>query len=162
MPAYLTLVEYRGLSLMPGEDVDALEVRYPGWVAAQLGLASAHMDARLAKRYEIPFAAPYPVAVVGWLVRIVDVRALVKRGVSSSDEQFTLIAEDAKAAAEEIKEAADADKGLYELPLRADTVAQGATRGLPLVYTEASPYVWTDVQRRAGYDEDQRGGGTGG
>ena len=42
-----TLVEYRGLSLMPGEDVDALEVRYPGWLLAQVNLASAHMDCLL-------------------------------------------------------------------------------------------------------------------
>jgi len=160
--SYLTLAEFRALSLMPGGDIDALELVAAGWILGQLTAGSAAIDARLSKRYEAPFAAPYPVAVTDWLARLVTVRAYLKRGVDANDSQFAEIKADEVAARAEIKEAADAKDGLYELPLRSDTTSGGAVRGLPLVYTEAGPYSWMDVQVDAARDEDSNRGGTGG
>lgn len=157
---YLDLAGFRARTLLPGGDVDLIESAAPGWILGQLSDWSAQIDARLAKRYEAPFAAPYPIAVLGWLARIVTVRCYLKRGVNADDEQFVLIKEDAAAALVEIKEAADAKEGLYELPLRSDTTAGGATKGLPLVATQASPYVWMDEQLDAGIVEDENRRGT--
>jgi hypothetical protein len=90
----------------------------------------------------------------------VTIRAWMKRGFDPNDLATEEYKADAAAAMEEIKEAANADTGLFELPLRADTTASGISKGGPLGYTEASPYVWTDEQARAGRDEDSRRGGT--
>lgn len=157
---YLDLAGFRGLSLMAGESIDELETIAPGWVDAQLEAASRHIDARLAKRYAAPFASPYPVAITDWLARVVTVRAMMRRGVDANDEQFLALKEDAAAAWAEIKEAADSNEGLYELPLREDTTASGVSKGGPYGYSEQSPYVWTDKQAATARDEDSAGDGT--
>ena len=55
----------------------------------------------------------------------------------------------------ELKEAADAEKGLFELPLRAtDTTGSAINAGGPMGYSEQSPYTWTDRQ----YDHLVNGG----
>ncbi len=158
--AYLDLTSFKALTIMPAADVDGIESVAPGWILGQLTYWSGWLDSRLRKRYAAPFALPYPEAVTGWLARIVTVRAYLKRGVDQTDEQFLSIKEDAAEAMEEIKEAADSVVGLFDLPLREDTTASGISRGGPFAYTEASPYVWTDVQADAGRDEDRSRGGT--
>jgi hypothetical protein len=78
----------------------------------------------------------------------------LKRGVgpesSNIDEYKRLAAE----ALDEIKEAANAEGGLYDLPLRGDTNQSGITRGAARAYTETSPYVQLDVQAELGHGED--------
>ncbi len=160
MPAYLTVLEFTPLSLMPDEDIDALELRYSAFLSAQLASRSAWIDSRLRKRYAVPFAAPYPDAVVGWLAALVTVRAYLKRGVNPNDEQWLLIKADADTAVAEIKEAADSETGLFDLPLRQDTTASGISKGAPMGYSEASPFVFTDRQVTTGRDEDRNGMGT--
>lgn len=145
---------------MPSEAVDELESVASGFLAAQLAAWSAWIDSRLSKRYATPFAAPYPIAVRMWLARIVTPRALQRRGVDANDEQYIDIRDDAKAAEAEVLEAANSEAGLFDLPLRGDTTATGISRGGPYSYSEASPYVWTDVQRSTGRDEDRGGGGS--
>jgi hypothetical protein len=157
---YLTFDEFKGLSLMPSGDLDSLEEVSPGWIDSQLAYWSAQIDSRLRKRYAAPFSSPYPLAVQGWLARIVTVRCYLKVGVRPSDEQFAEIKADADAAIAEIKESADSVVGLFDLPLRADTTSTGVSKGAPMVYSEASPYAWTDVQGAAGRTEDNRGGGS--
>ena len=85
--AYLNIDGFKLLTLMPGVHVDAIETVSPGWVDAQLEQVSSWIDSRLRKRYAVPFVAPYPSAVTGWLARIVTVRGYLKRGVDSTDEQ---------------------------------------------------------------------------
>lgn len=160
--SYLDLNGFKGLSVMPASDIDEIEAVASGWVQAQLDYWSSWIDARLTKRYEAPFEAPFPVAVTGWLARIVTLRCYLRRGVDPNDPQFEEIRADADAAREEIREAADSEVGLFELPLREDTTASGVSRGGPRGYSEASPYVGFDVQSAAGRDEDAAGRGTDG
>jgi len=158
--AYLTLAEFKARSLMPQSDVEALETAASGWVDGQLEYYSRAIDARLRKRYSAPFAAPVPEAVREWLTRIVTVRCFLRRGVDPADPQFAAIADDATEARAEIKEAADSVEGLFDLPILDTADASGVSKGGPLSYTEASPYVWTDKQVDTGRDEDSNGEGT--
>lgn len=158
--AYLTLSEFTDLALLSPDLVTAVETIQAGWIEGQLEHWSAHIDARLAKRYATPFSSPYPVTVKGWLARIVAVRVYLRRGVDATDEQFLEIRNDARDALDEIEKAADAQHGLYELPLRADTTANGVTRGDTWSYSEQSPYVGLEQQRTTGRTEDSNGSGS--
>lgn len=158
--AYLDVTAFKLHSVMPAEYIDAIELATPGWLAQQLEYWSRQIDSRLAKRYDVPFGTPYPDAVAGWLARIVTVRAWMKRGFDPSDLAIEEYKADAAAAMEEIKEAANAVDGLFDLPLRQDTTASGISRGGPLSYTEASPYVWADEQALTGRAEDSSRGGS--
>jgi hypothetical protein len=160
MAAYLTLVEFKNLSVMPSGFVDEIEAVSPGWTLTQLTLESARIDARLSKRYAVPFDLPAPICVQGWLAKIVTESAYRKRGYDPTDAQGRMYVADRDTAIAEIKEAADAIDGLFDLPLRADLTASGISKGGPRAYSEQSPYVFTDAQRRVGVNEDSNGGGT--
>jgi hypothetical protein len=159
--SYLDLDGFESLTTMPGEFVEAIELASPGWIEGQLAYWTRWMDSRLSKRYAAPFATPYPDAVQGWLARIVTVRCFLKRGIDPNDAQFLEYKSDAEMATEEIKEAANSDTGLFDLPLRADTTVTGISKGGPYVYSESSPYVWTDEQVRVGRVEDRNRRGSG-
>lgn len=148
--AYLDDDTYLDLTILPAEYIAEVDV---GWLNAQLAYWSAAIDARLRKRYAAPFAEPYPIVVTGWLARLVDVRVLLKRGVDATDAQFVDVSQSAKDALTEIKEAADAKDGLYDLPLRADTTATGIVAPTPGFYSELSPYTSGHVQRRDSENE---------
>jgi phage gp36-like protein len=162
MPSYLDIAGFKSLSTMPSTDVDGVEALYPGFVLAQLEHASTRIDGRLRKRYAVPFALPYPETVKVWLAHIVTVLVMLKRGVDPNDEQFAEIKALAQQAHDEVKEAADGELGLWDLPLRADTTESGISRGGPLGYSEQSPYVAFDLQSEAGRLEDRNGRGSDG
>lgn len=149
MPAYLTRSEFRALTVMPGSDVDDLESAAPGWIDAQALSLSAMIDGRLRKRYAVPFPAPYPEIVKSWLQRLLTLRCYLRRGVNAQDAQFRVIQEDADAAGKELAEAANAETGLWDLPLRANESGTGISKGAPLAYSEASPFRWQDEQMEA-------------
>lgn len=161
MAGYLTIAAFKTLSLMPGVFIDAIETGTPGWFDAQFALESARMDSRLAKRYAVPFGTPAPLAVQGWLADIVTLSAYIKRGIDPTDLQFEEYQKQAADALVEIKEAADSDLGLFDLPLRADTAASGIARSGPRMYSEQSPYVQSDMQGVSGHQEDTFRRGTG-
>ncbi len=156
MAAYLDIAGFKLLTLAPSVYVDEIEAPAagePGWMSAQLAYWSAWIDSRLAKRYAAPFQAPYPVAVTGWLARIVTLQLYLKRGVDATDNQYEDIRRADEEARAEIKEAADAKDGLFELPLRADTTVTGISKGAPFFASDASPYKWTDDQYEQAKDE---------
>lgn len=134
---------------MPSEDVELLEARYPGYLAARLKLNTSFIYARLAKRYAVPFAAPAPEIVLGWLTAMTTTDAYRKRGWNPGDEQSAQVEQDRKDALDQMKEAADEDNGLFDLPLREDTSASGISRGTPLGYSEVSAYDWIDIEAEA-------------
>jgi hypothetical protein len=150
---YLTVVKYALLSIMPEIGIDELEVQYPGWLAANLVLLSGNMDAQLAKRYATPFQAPYNTQLEFWLVRLMDPRAMIKRGVEPSDRQVQTLIEDAAKVAVELQEAADAEKGKYDLPLRADMPNASGLKPAVLSHSDVTPYDWMRTQaiRAGGY-----------
>lgn len=163
--AYLDIAGFKNLTVIPSSFVDDLEAVESGWLAAQLAYWSRWIDSRLSKRYAAPFPAhddtpSTPPAVQAWLARIVTVRVMLKRGVDQNDEQFIAVADDDRAAREEIQEAANSDVGLFDLPLHSTTSASGITRGGPFGYSETSPYVHADEQIRVGRFEDSRGRGS--
>lgn len=119
------------------------------FIDAQLVAETAKMNARLAKRYNVPFASPFPQMARAWLAAVVTPLVYRKRGIDPTDEQIVAADSFAQIARDEQKEAADSETGLFELPLRADTNASGVERGGPFAYSEASPYTWLDVQREA-------------
>jgi hypothetical protein len=160
MPAYLSIARFKLLSTIPSAFVDEIEIVSVGFTDAQLEYWSAWIDAQLAKRYATPFDLPYPTALEGWLARIVTPRIWSKRGVNPEDQQWKEVKQDDLDARAEIKEAANSETGLYDLPLRSDTTDSGISRGFPKAYSEQSPYVWTTQQADRGMQEDESGGGT--
>lgn len=134
---------------MPQRDVDRLEVDEPGFLQSQLDDWSAEIDDRLRKRYAVPFASPTPRTVLRWLTKLVTREAYDKRGRNPSSEQDQSAIDGAAEQAErELREAADAKDGLFELPLRADQPdVSGVTVGEPLGRADADPYAWMDRQR---------------
>lgn len=148
---YLSVAEFKIRTVMPQQDVDTLELSEPGFLQQTLDDWSEEIDTRLSKRYDVPFKAPYPKTIIRWLVTIVTPIAYEKRGWNPQTDGAT-IREDAKTAKDEIKEAAEAEKGLFELPLISDSSKSGVTKGGPYGYSEASPYVWRDRQLEAAED----------
>jgi hypothetical protein len=149
MAAYLDVPGFRVSTAMLGEDVDLLETRYPGFLDAKLREESGWIDGRLQKRYATHFAAPVPAIVEKWLVAIVTLWAYKKRGFDALSPEGADTIKDAETAKAEVKEAADADEGLFDLPLRDDVTSTGIARGGPIGYSEADPYSWLDRQVEA-------------
>lgn len=162
MPPYLDTDGFKDLSTMPSERVDELEAIAPGFLSAQLAAKSRWIDSRLTKRYAVPFADPCPDSVKDWLARIVTPIAHLRLGVPATDEQFVSVEKDAEDAKAEVLEAADAEKGLFELPLREDAPGSGISKGAPYIYSERSPTLWTRTQARRGREERRNGRGTDG
>jgi hypothetical protein len=160
MTAYLDVAGFKALSLIADERVDELVARYPDFMPAKLEEGTAWIDGRLRKRYAAPFAQPYPVVVKSWLAKLVQLEAQIKLGVDPNDEQFVKMSEFYDNAQKEITEAAEAEKGLFDLPLRADTTSSGISRGGTRAYSEQSPYVAFDQQRSVGRNEDGNGRGS--
>lgn len=136
---------------MPAADVHQLNELAPAFLDALLREVSSRLDAKLRKRYAVPFKAPVPEIIKGWLVRAATPRAYIRLGIDPSDSQFVALREDEIEVWKEVAEAANAQDGLFDLPLRADTSASGISAMATFGYSEASPYEAFDVQRRRVY-----------
>lgn len=159
--AYLTVQQYRSKSMLPLETLDAIETRQAGWTAEQLELVSSRIYAQLGKRYKQWLdAAKYPTVLGEWIARIMDVRALLKRGVNPEDQQYVTLKEFHDDAWKEITQAANGESGLLDLPAEEGGAVSGIVRGGPLAYSESSPYVAFDNQSEVGHQEDTNKGGT--
>ena len=155
---YMSVADFRLRTVMPQGDVDQLEVIEPDFLQTMLNEQSAYLDARLRKRYAVPFTVtPLPAMVFAWLTALVTPLAYAKRGWNPSAEQDRVSIMDAvDTAKDEIKEAADSVDGLFDLPLiMAGAATSAITSGGPLGSSSASPYRWTDDQFTRGNDEDR-------
>lgn len=148
MAAYLDVNGFSTRTIMPAADVAYLESVAAGFIAARLAVNSSVINGRLGKRYA-PFLAPIPEIVLGWLVALTTYDAYLKRGYDPSSEQNGNIKDAYDQALADLKEAADGVDGLFDLPLRDGAAASAVTKGGPFVYSEPSPYDWTDVQAEA-------------
>ncbi len=148
---------FRLRSDMPSDDIDLLEAREQGYLDATIVGARADVYARLRKRYDVTFPQGEPEVVWRWLAKIVTPDAYRKRGMNPSDASIALLEADRTRAYEQIKEAADAEQGLYDLPLLADKAGSAITRGAPRGYAEQSPYSAKRRQVDAGRSEDRNG-----
>lgn len=149
MPAtsYLTYNSFLARTVAPSAVLSEVENAYPNWILAQLLTYSAQIDARLAKRYAVPFSSVSPPEMVcNWLARLVTPRVYYKRGVDPADKQIDDLVQDAARVLEELKEAADAENGLYDLPLRADADGSGISKTRVLWRADQDAYTWTDRQ----------------
>lgn len=152
---YLDVTGFSLRTVMPPGSVDELEVLHPDYLQTKLNDWSAWLNARLAKRYDTPFGDPPPVIVILWLTALVTPEAYGKLGWQpSSESDRASILDPATRALAEVKEAADSEKGLFELPLRSDTTTNGISRGGPLAYSETSPYRGFDLQLESAASED--------
>lgn len=158
-PLIVDLATFRGLSTMPRADVDRFEADNPGWLAARSAVIQAGIEARLSKRYAMPFkAGEAPPLVVRWIVDMLTLDAYVRRGYNPSLAELAPMQEQAKRALDEVLEAANSETGLFDLPLAAGGSA--VVSGGPMGYSETSPYVHTDIERQIAGNEDTWGHGS--
>lgn len=160
MSTYLTLDEFKLRTRVPRPTVELVETRDAGFTLAQITIASAWIDARLRKRYAAPFQEPYPDAVKGWVTAMVSAAVYDKRGVEALDEQSQRFYDAEATAKAEVLEAAGAETGLFELPMRQGVADNGITRGGPMCISSADPYRWRDDQKARSVQERRQGGPT--
>jgi hypothetical protein len=124
---------------------------HQAFIRSRLVTETSKLYARLRKRYAVPFTAPYPEVARGWIADLVTPLVYRRKGVDPSDEQIASADALAQTARDEIKEAADSAEGLFDLPIRQDSIDSGLSTavGGPLSYSEPDAYKWTDVQRDA-------------
>jgi hypothetical protein len=134
------LATVKSHSVMPSDDIDALNAAEPGWILARALSLEGDINGRLRKRYAVPFSTPVPEAALNWLGALLDPEMYLKRGINPSDEQQARIEKRAETADKKITEAADAEKGLFDLPLRQDTTDTGIEQPTTLAYSEQSPF----------------------
>ena len=144
---YLTVEQFTQRTVAPGAAVSEVEGQYPGWLQIQINSLASLINARLAKRYAVPFdAGSPPEQILNWLTRLVTVQLYFKRGFDPTDAQSAALIADRDAVYAEIKEAADAQNGLWELPLRADSPQGSAVRSPILFSADPSPFERIDRQ----------------
>jgi hypothetical protein len=161
---YLVVAGFKSRSIVPSSDVDDIETLESGWTDQSLASWSDEINARLQKRYAVPFGTAgtprtdVPPTILRWLVALTTRDVYFKRGSNpASAQDAEAIRGMAERAEAELSEAANSETGLFELPLKASAAGSAITRGGPLALTETSPYVWTDRQVDVGRDEDANG-----
>ena len=129
-----------------GKDLsDRLEQSRPGLQMKLAASVSAEMDARLGKRYLRPIPNP-PEIVKLWAADLLTPRAYEALGVRPTDEQQEQINARAAQVYEFLKEAANSETGLFDLPLSATDQSSGIQAPTILSYSEHSPYTWRHKQ----------------
>lgn len=100
-------------------------------------------------------ATPVPEAFLDWLTVLVSIDDYDKRGASPQDPALVRLTDRYQAVLVEVKEAADSESGLFDLPTSEDE-GSAITTGGPMGSSSASPYVSFDEQSRRGRAEDAR------
>jgi hypothetical protein len=105
-------------------------------------------------------ATPVPEVILRWLNALVTLDLYRRRGFNPQDSAGEMIVEAATQARAEVKEAADSESGLIDLPVSED-LDSAVTTGGPLGFSSGSPYAWQDCQAARGRAQDavQAGGG---
>ncbi len=147
---YLSVEQFTVRTVAPSTRIDEVQAAAPGWLDAQLATNSALIDSILAKRYATPFASPAPEPVLNWLTRLVTTQLYFKVGFDPTDAQAAQIMADQAVVMAELKEAANAATGMYELPLRSDQpTSRGIAKRSFIGRADQTPFDWQDRQLRA-------------
>jgi len=158
--AYLDTDEFKLRTIIAGSFIDDLESSQPGWVDQQLESMSRRVDSRLRKRYVVPFATA-PESVKLWVTQLATMRVFMRiYRAPTEQQQWVSVQEDYENAMAELKEAADSQNGLYDLPITDAADASAITKAQTAAYSEQSPYAAFDGQAAYARDEDRNGGGT--
>lgn len=143
MPTYLALAAYRSITTIDGSVVDVCTAKGKD-VTRWLELKSAHIRARLVKRYAVDFTDPGPTPdkIIEWLVKLVDIEVWACAGGLPEGREDGWADKDRDRVEAELKEAADSDTGLFELPLRnTDPLGNAAiNKGGPFVQEYLTPF----------------------
>lgn len=159
--SYLSVADFKvRVRFMRPEDVDQLEAKRSGVTLTTLEDVSEYIDTRLDKRYATPFVAPLPRVLFRWVVDLATPMLLEMRGFDANDPDMLRMAAAQEKADAQILEAASSKDSLFGLPATDGGDGTGISRGGPLFYSEASPYVGADRQEREGVCEDLSGFGT--
>lgn len=150
MPSYLTFAEYKARSRLRASIIDAAgSAKVEAWLSER----SSKIRARLVKRYAVDFADPGPVAdvILGWLGALVDRDVQEYVGGPPEGREDEWIVKRADQAEAELKEAADSETGLFELPIRnTDPLGScGINKGGPVVESYNTIQGWFDAQASA-------------
>jgi hypothetical protein len=149
MPYLESIAEFCRLSPFNEAQAAELELKRPGWLAANIQAVSEYIDARMRKRGDVPFLSPYPGPVRMWVAWILTPLAFDALGRRPSDDTQESISERAKLAEAQIIEAADPVKGLLVLPLQRNGAAPQATEPATYCYSEQSPFTSKHLQYEA-------------
>jgi hypothetical protein len=147
------------------EDVTVIETQYPGYTLRCLTRRSEWIRDRLRKRYGNnantgntlalweAAGAVIPGTIIRWVTVLTTWDIYTRRGFNPQDPAQVALQDDVNRVYSEVKEAADSDTGLFDLP-NPVTNDSGVTTGGPLGYAETSPYRWTNIQREQAEVED--------
>jgi hypothetical protein len=124
-------------------------------VSLGYGLTAYFTAATYATTDAYTAATPVPETILGWLVTLVTWDLYRRRGVNPQDAGLELLRGEVETALAELKEAADGVDGLIDIPSSEDEDS-AVTTGGPLGCSEASPYVWTDIEASEGSFEDSQ------
>jgi hypothetical protein len=146
----ITIADLRNGAL-PNSDIDAMNTTYPEFIASVCDRVTRLIYARLRKRYKLPLVAPYPPDLIDAAIHLATWQVYVKRGVS---DETSLLSDELKAERDAantwLLEVANSETGLLELATLDSAANDGSVeKGGPFVYSEASPYDWTDRQSEA-------------
>jgi hypothetical protein len=148
MPSYLTIAAYKTITTIDASVVDLCAAKGKD-VGRWLELKSGHIRARLVKRYAVDFndPGPPPDKIIEWLVLLVDILVWACAGGLPEGREDGWAKEAEKTTLDEIKEAADSETGLFELPLR-DTDPLGTSainKGPPFVVAYNTGFDYFDA-----------------
>lgn len=150
MPSYLTFAQYKLGTDIKGSLVDLCgQAKVDEW----LDRASSKIRNRLAKRYAVDFTDPGPVpgVIKDWLTLLVDIRVWKFVGGLPEGREDGWAEKDAEKVEAELKEAADSEEGLIELPLRnTDALGNSAiNKGGPMAVAYNTIHGYFDAQASA-------------
>lgn len=149
MPTYLALATYKQRTTIDASVVQLCENKGKD-VNWWLESGSAEIKTRLAKRYAVDFADPGPVPdqIIKWLIRLVNIDVWECAGGLPEGREDGWADAARQQVYTELEKAADAENGLFELPLRnTDKLGTSAiNKGGPMVAFNNTIYGYFDDQ----------------
>ena len=97
---------------------------------------------------------PVPEVILSWLTRVVGIDVWMKRGANPQDPGIQMYQEEKLRCLKRLEDAANGKDGLLDIPQNEDSDSSVTTGGV-LSASQASPYVWTDIEERDARREDR-------